>query len=186
MLLVTLQPNTHTHTHTHTVEKPSHKRNERNTNYFVTKKKKTFIKFASNLNLLWVFLKCDQICWLKNIHTAKEFFFFFKKVVWNITCFIHPLDLSQTLQWESLKSSALIWKSILLTWTSQESHLEPFQSSNMSQEQMYKQLFLSIKNMAQLRHCHSQKKMQTITCCREKIGEDGQESTRNHPKSSLR
>lgn len=33
--------------------------------------------------------------------------------------------------------------------------------------------------------CHSQEKMQIITFCQEKIGEDGQDSTKNHQKASL-
>lgn len=36
---------------------------------------------------------------------------------------------TQTLQRGSLRSSALIWQSTLLIWTSQNSHLEPFQST---------------------------------------------------------
>ena len=46
-----------------------------------------------------------------------------------------------------------------------ESHLEPFQSSCRSQDQLYKQLYASIKCTAQSCHCHSQEETPTITCC---------------------
>ena len=41
-----------------------------------------------------------------------------------------------------------MWWAPLLIWTSQESHLEPFQSSYRSQDQLFKQLSVIIKCMA--------------------------------------
>ena len=51
------------------------------------------------------------------------------------------------------------------------------QSSYSSEDQLYKQLFVSIKCMAQLCHCHHQK-TQTITCCWEKTGQDVKSQTK--------
>ena len=65
----------------------------------------------------------------------------------------------------------------LLIWTSQESHLHPCQSSYRSQDQLHQQLFVDIKCMAHLEN--------TITCCWENTGQDGQESTTNYQRVSL-
>ena len=88
------------------------------------------------LNFFWVIMT-DNKWWLFWAH-------------FNRACLIQPWDTNTTM------NSALIWTSALLIWGSQESHLELFQSSYTSQDQLYKQLFESIKCMAQLCHCHHQ------------------------------
>ena len=47
-------------------------------------------------------------------------------------------------------------KGIKHNWKSQECHLDPFQSSYRPQDQLFKQLFVSISFVAQLCHCHHQ------------------------------
>ena len=62
----------------------------------------------------------------------------------------------QTLQWESLRSAALIWKSALF-----EQSREPFWSSNRSRDQLCKQRLVRIKCRAPLCHCHNEEENTT-------------------------
>ena len=66
-----------------------------------------------------------------------------------------------------------------LIWTIQESHVEPFQTSNSSHDQLCRQLFFYIKCMAQLCRCHDQYE----NCCRVKTGQD--RVNLKPPKTSL-
>ena len=80
---------------------------------------------------------------------------------------------------EVLTSSALIWKSSLLIWTSRESHLEPFQSSYRSQDQLRKQLFISIKSLPR-----SGRRRQKLPKSRSAINEKLLEDSCQCPQSS--
>ena len=53
------------------------------------------------------------------------------------------------------------------------------------QDQLYKQLFVSIKWMAQLCNCHYREQRQTIICCWEKTGQDGLESFKKNTKRQV-
>ena len=90
---------------------------------------------------------------LLNFHSNLGLAWDLKVKTWDLlmTCmyvtYSHLCQL-QTLQWESLRRPALIWKSTLLIWTSQESHWEPFQCSDTPQDQLYKHFFVSKKWIA--------------------------------------
>ena len=128
-------------------------------------------------SLLWGPLTSPEWFWLI---TAGHFA---GPIVIGLVWYTHKPQ-TQTLQRKSLRTSALIWKSPILIWTSQGSHLEPFKSSYRSNNHLYTQLFVSIKCMVQL--CQwSNQKTQTVSCCWENTGQDGQESTTEHQKASL-
>ena len=90
----------------------------------------------------------------------------------NRTCLIQPLDsVTNTTMGKSEELSTDLKEHIVVS--------HPFQSSYRSQDQLHKQLSVSIKCMTQFCQCHEQK-TPTITCCWEKTGQDGQESTKKH------
>ena len=108
----------------------------------------------------------SKIFWLKNIKTETWTFTFDTRLnvllilidnswwlfFWgplNKAYLIYPIDPATNTTMGSVRSSALTWKGPLLILTSQECHLEPFQSSYRFQDQLCKQLFVSIKCM----HC---------------------------------
>lgn len=85
-----------------------------------------------------------------------------------------------------------------LTWYNQETRLQPPQWEGFADLNKSGKSFGAISNQQQVPratvqtivrmvicHCHNQEETQAISCCWEKIGQDGQKSTENHQKAVL-
>lgn len=72
-----------------------------------------------------------------------------------------------------------------VTWTSPESNLESIRNTYTSQEPLWKQLFASIKCLAQLCHCHNQEENASYHLLRREHLVRSQESTVNRQEAAL-
>ena len=108
---------------------------------------------------LWEHRKKTPITKHRKLHTQVQIM---------TACLIQP----QTLQWQSLWSSALIWRA----------HFKAVTGSKINCTNNCLLVWSSWHSWATATF---RKETQTITCCWEKRGQEGREPTKNHHKASL-